>query len=1486
MAKVRRWIRYAFRIFFGCVLAVAILLFIAGLVFMIPSVQTRCAQKAAACLSEELQTEISIEKLRVCWNLDIRADGFRINDRRHRPMLAAASLSTRIPSLNRHRRLLSIPEIRGDSVWVYIAQYKEEDGNNMKFFFDYFSSDKEKKPMTVIIDGIRLKRSCFTFLHERKYEEDVPGYWNYRHIRLSSIEADIRRMEISGGECRMDIARLDAREHSGFSVNGFRSKATFSKQKLYFEHTVFDAGRGSHIDMDFRFDFSSWKAYADFEDSVFFRCSLRPSRLHVADIHYFSPNLHGWDNPAAVRLEGEVNNSLSRLEITRCRLDVNDSCRVRGDLLTENIQYGRDARWDVKLDGICGSIRDVDGFVLPKGNALRFPEILKNCTLQDAMLDFHGYFDQFTAEAEARSNLGEIQLKGNYSASSAYHAQVLTRHLDLHSLLHTPMLGRLSAQGEIHGQGKAIEEYRVDIEHLDVNGQDLRQASISGDLEDGRLGIQLLSNDPELQADLKGFVDFQEEKTYYAVGEIGRFNLCAFHLLKDSTPTELAFHTKVDLRQEKGSQVLTGQLQTSQATLIRNGRSARIPLMRFFLDNLPDGTRSMELQSRPLEARLESNMPLKGIPDCLVHFVQDYLPHSAYGKDRPIPDSASLRIDVAVNQRMEILEELLPRLRIAPESEVHLSFKHAANDFALDADVPELRFNKLVFSNCKIQSLHDSRRLNLDARCGRLAWNPQDSLSDLQQLRFRSDCFRDTVAFVLQAGECGRTRSMPVDIQGQLRFEQFYRAVLQLQEGSLCLKDKPFRIDPENRIIMEKHSLDFQHVKFAMDQQAFAIDGTYTSNGQTRMHISTNRLDIKEFESLLQAYGLSIGGIATGDFLLSRRQNATQFATRLNVDSLVFNEVEFGNLNGKARWVEERKQVELQALLYPLEEQLPSVQLNGFYQPKDKSLDLDGDVQTLDLHVLTPYLASFSHYVEGTASARLKVSGSVSKPAISGNLHFRDAYLGIDYIRTVYRIQDQDVEIKDTSFRLKDVRFTDEQGHMGSIDGCIRQLQFKQWWVDLDIDARNSMVLNTEYKDNSLFYGKAFATGNVLVHLRPGGDLYIGGDATTDPQTCISILLNKTAGVQQEQSFIQFEKPYSLENTAEEEAHTPVPASQTRLLLNLNVTPVATVKVMLDPSIGGTITGQGSGSLRLDLQPEKPFEIYGAYTLSDGSVDLALGNVFTRTLKIENGSSLDWDGRPDKGKMDVHALYTTKTSITNLLGESAFTSSYRSVPVTTVLNLKGGLLNPDFGFDIRLNEVDESIRSLAYNALDTTDKEEMFRQAFSLMLFGRFDVQSANSETANTYNLGYSLSELLSHYIQKMMSTLTDNVNLGFLYRQGDGVTAGNEYNVQLSTNLMENRLTIQSSLDIYGENSDLREEQAVAGNVVGDIIAEYKITRDGSLRVKAFNMANYYDVLSAVYSDVPYYQGVGIAVTKDFNTLKDLFRRKKKDARKNTGRK
>jgi hypothetical protein len=71
--------------------------------------------------------------------------------------------------------------------------------------------------------------------------------------------------------------------------------------------------------------------------------------------------------------------------------------------------------------------------------------------------------------------------------------------------------------------------------------------------------------------------------------------------------------------------------------------------------------------------------------------------------------------------------------------------------------------------------------------------------------------------------------------------------------------------------------------------------------------------------------------------------------------------------------------------------------------------------------------------------------------------------------------------------------------------------------------------------------------------------------------------------------------------------------------------------------------------------------------------------------------------------------------------------------------------------------------------------------------------------------------------------------------------------------------------------------------NVVGEVTVEYLVSKDGKLRVKAFNKAN--DNTEINLLNAPYTQGAGISYRESFNTIgelwehiKEKFKKEKKD--------
>ena len=132
-----------------------------------------------------------------------------------------------------------------------------------------------------------------------------------------------------------------------------------------------------------------------------------------------------------------------------------------------------------------------------------------------------------------------------------------------------------------------------------------------------------------------------------------------------------------------------------------------------------------------------------------------------------------------------------------------------------------------------------------------------------------------------------------------------------------------------------------------------------------------------------------------------------------------------------------------------------------------------------------------------------------------------------------------------------------------------------------------------------------------------------------------------------------------------------------------------------------------------------------------------------------------------------------------------------------------------------------------------------------------------------------------------MLSKISKNVNVGFNYQRSAGTTVPQQVDVAVSTSLFGDRLLVDG---LFGVNSYSSQNTGTSNQqvstIVGDINIEYLLTRNGRLRVKAFNRTNTIDLLT---NNAPYTQGMGISFQRDFNNVADLFRsnKKKKDQKK-----
>jgi len=540
---------------------------------------------------------------------------------------------------------------------------------------------------------------------------------------------------------------------------------------------------------------------------------------------------------------------------------------------------------------------------------------------------------------------------------------------------------------------------------------------------------------------------------------------------------------------------------------------------------------------------------------------------------------------------------------------------------------------------------------------------------------------------------------------------------------------------------------------------------------------------------------------------------------------------------------------------------------SGLFYPdrKDKNFDFDIGIENLKIAFLSRYLKGFTTDFRGLASGKLRFEGSPQKPELSGNVKLSKTIFRVDYLNTVYQFT-HDVKIQKNLFSFENIEVSDSLGRKAFASGKILHNYFYNFAIDISLRPNNFSVLNTDFRHNELFYGKVLASGVARIH-GPVDDIIMDISAKVEKGSQLSLPLS-SRGVISETAFITFVKRDTLGQKIP--VTTPMKDEYMGLVLNfdLEVTPEAEMQLIFDSKIGDVIRGRGSGNLKMELNRQGEFNIYGDYVIEDGDYLFTLQNVINKRFRVEKGGLIRWTGNPYDADMDIKAVYRLRTPLYDLVSHVDTSDAYkRRIPVDCVLGLSGKLFNPNVSFDIFLPASDEGTREMVDRLINTD--QEMNRQIFSLLILNRFMSSSPlQYNTAFASGFGSTSGDFLSNQISNWLSQISSEVEIGVNIRPGDEVTSS-ELELAMSTHFWDDRITVDGNVGTSGNNPYAGQR---ASSIVGDVNVEVKITE--KLRVKAFNRSNTYDLLNPTS---PYTQGIGLFYRREFDKFSDLLRRKKK---------
>lgn len=1458
------------RILFWCWLVVAALPALTVFLLKFGFVQDKLKKYVESSVEATLKTRVDIGNIWLALPSFIVLEKTTIYDHHDKPLLMVEELSIDVNSLSIDGSFISVDGIKIKSPQFFLVTYRDESKTNLDIILSHLtdttSTTQSSSSFNLKINKLNISEGRFVLTDLNKQTETGQHGIDFNQLDVQDIHLSIKDFALNDNKLSGFIEKLSFQEtQSGFKLKNFVSSVVISDTLLGLPLVGFLTD-SSYMMGSLSFHFNDWVNFNDFLDSVHLSGSIWQSRLHPLDLSCFVSEFSDFSLPVYVRgsISGRINDIV--LRNVHLAAGMENEINLHGAIknVTEiNKVYLNNLIVKGKLStSLITSLPGVkDVFNLQLSDTTK-EKVLFNLFLDGDANDLAGrlYLTGFAGTLKTNFNLN-FQSNG-LNGFARCHVDDLKLNAFLFDLPINNISGNfdldftdLLRSYKIKGAGEISKIAALKNVFYNV----LFDLALSPDLIEGKINIK----DTFLVASTSGRVNLKQ-KTIAAQGQVNYFLLNAFALNREKNIlTSCSGNFSFSLQGFEPDS-MEGTFSGEDFFYREGERSIHFSQLDIFLDRTERGGWQLDVSSDFADIRAAGTKSISNVIPALQNLFSSYFP--------------------AIIQPVQLAQS--ERDTIPLVLDINANFHHVDSLFAffkLDIITPKIDLQGKISENDKKfyfkVSSSDGKFYGVNACAPDLlieGFNNKIFLTFTSpSLKFDNFLVQNTHLSLVQDGNQGnfslQWHNNINKFEGVLNGSVFSNPdeyIVLFALSSISYLDSTYNIKDGSLIVYDSTGFRVKNMKIFTPNQSLELEGYVSSSMTEALQVTFSQVDIKQINAFVPAFPVMLEGSVNGYALLfNLLGNQPSYLADLTISKFKLNQYLLGDLMLRSSYDYDKNAISGNILLSYTGSSgtINPVHINGYYFLGNRNGELDAqvDVSRLNIAFVEPFLKGVMSKISGYAEGSFHITGNVNNPSIAGNLTLRRALFKIDYLNTFYSLS-HTFYVNDTLIEGKNLVIFDALGNSASGDILIHHNRFNDFVIDIFLEPKNLQVLNTTASDNEYFYGKGAFTGVVKIK-GPFDKISIDVAGKTEKGTQLFLPLNNPSSVYAN-DFIVFKT--SLTDTV---SMTTVSSTGVDVNLDLLITPDVEMQILFDPRVGDVIKGSAEGRIRIFVNDKGDMSMFGNLQIVKGDYLFTLQNLINKKFYVEPGGTIAWSGDPYEGLMDITARYALKTSLYQILSVVDESEQYKKkIPVHCMMYLKGKLLNPDITFDIVLPESDENTRNLLKSVISTDD--ELTRQFFALLTLNTFIPRSVGvTNTSLAMGASSTSFEMLSSQFSHWLSQISKDFNIDVSYYQGDQQSAS-QVEVAVGTQLFSDRLTIETNVQYgWGQTQMVSANQATA--LTGDVVIEYKVTKDGNFRIKAFNKSNTYDIST----NSPYTQGVAFFYRKDFDKFRDLWIRKKK---------
>ncbi|MDG1331339.1 MAG: translocation/assembly module TamB domain-containing protein [Crocinitomicaceae bacterium] len=1494
-----------------------LLVFVIVFAFLIRTspVQTFLAQKATNYLSKELNAEVKIDKVDIVFFDQVALDGFIVYDQQKDTLLAAKTVFATLDDYDLSTLNFKVGKVRLDEAYGHLQ--RDEDGvSNLQFIVDYFKSDKPPsgKKLQLSVHTVDLTNSRFRYDDDRKEPKDFG--MDFAHLDVSKVNGSFNGISLIGSDIKANIANLTAKEKSGLDLKSLSTAARVGENGIYLSEVDLDLNESKINAPKFNLIYSGYKGFSHFVDSVQFDGELASSTVSMKDVSFFAHDLEGMTE--MVRIKGEVRDVVNKLKIRNLDLRVRDKTHLIAKRI--NLPDFRDldrVMLDENLQYAYIDLNEIQKIRLPNSSSDPYLKLDKYTNrlgyFEADDIKIAGLNEEFVISSDlVQTRLGSARLDNGIkfeqkdnslafmsSENSAYDFKV--EEFDLGTFLEIKDLGLVDGIFKVKGEAFSTSNIHFNSITGTVNRFDYLQYPYfgieiaRGEFKNNRFEGDIDVIDDNLMLNYVGAIDFKGEQTFNFTANIGEAFLDRLNITTEKA--ELLSTFEVELI-GTDPEHLRGEILVEGFHYCEEGRDLHIPELKIEVERgvaQLDSLDRFTLTSNVANASIVGKVNFDHLVGNLDYQLSRIVP-SLFGRD-VLRDRTHTEdhfdYSVEASDPEDFLSIFAPDLRISKNTKVKGHYYGESSNFTMNLNSKHITYKNYQFRDVKIDQLLDSNSVMTTCDIDRFIYNDSVTFNDVY---FKTSGGNDQLVSDLSWDD-GTPYASHIRWETGVRDKDHYKFVL--DPSFFSVNDQRWEIAEEATIKINADTISVDQLKIQNGEQYLELAGQISDQSKDRLEYSLKSIDLSQLDPFI-GEGVNVNGLLNSWGYVSNPFNNLDFNGDAYITKFDVNTNEIGDVYVHAGWEPDSKSVVMNGdLMYKM---IQTFDFKGNYYTEGKA-NAKGQLNFLDFSLVFDKTdISFSNSfmdpdvvdeIEGTLNGNLKILGTLDQPQLRGTVNLDDAKANVKLLGARFGL-DGPISVDKYGFYCDAIPIFDEEGNAGSVNGSVYHENFTNFNFDVSVDMEQEgiardpkkpwvrepldrfLVMNSQYSPESLYYGKAYATGYADIS-GYADNLSIVVDIKTEKGTDIKFPMYGAGEIEEEYDFIKFMQDSSALSVKEDRK---IDFTGVDLDLHFDVTDDADLQIIFNEELGDIISAKGYGNMAIRLDNLGDIRMDGTYTISEGVYDFTMG-VIKQPFFIEEGGNITWTGNPYNAQLNLKTYKLVSANIAALSANQFSGGTNAHQDIRCYLILTETLLKPAISFDVAAPSASSAGKELIERVRQ--DEDELNRQFFSLMLANTFQPLGGDQGNAGS---GGAAVDLLENQINGLLSKVSSDYKLNFNI-DNDNLTQDNTVELGLKKGFLDDRLILSGSFGVETEADD-------HSSIIGDVNLEYSLNESGTFRVNIFNESNDKTIIQDQQKG-NFTQGAGLHYQEDFNgaddfnafqAFLDIFRKKENKRNKNKRKK